>query len=238
MEVLKEGKNGRGAGVNPCRDCKIFMFERARKFADGKKIDLIVTGEVLGERPMSQMKRSMDLIEEQSELKGRLLRPLSAKLLPETNAEKEGLVDRSKLYDIHGRRREKQIALANKFKIKFPDPAGGCLLCERFLKKRFEFIFKRGISEKELPLTYVGRQFIINGSWIILGRDKKENDLIESVGNNEVGRLITSEDLKITGPSVVILDGKVLDKKVHELIRAYSKEGSLELRKKFEKYKL
>ncbi len=238
LEVLKEGKHGRGASVNPCRDCKIFMFERAKKFADDKKIDLIVTGEVLGERPMSQLRKSMDLIEEQSDLKGRLLRPLSAKLLPETNAEKQGLVDRSKLYDIQGRRREKQIALANKFKIKFPSPAGGCLLCERLLKKRFEFIFKRGITENELPLTYVGRQFVINGSWIILGRDEKENGLIESVGNKGVGRLITSEDLGIIGGSVVVLDGKVSDKKIHELIRAYSKEGNLELRKKFEKYKL
>jgi tRNA-uridine 2-sulfurtransferase len=238
MEVLKEGKNGRGASVNPCRDCKIFMFERAKKFADDKKIDLIVTGEVLGERPMSQMKKSMDLIEEQSDLKGRLLRPLSAKLLPETNAEKQGLVDREKLYDIHGRRREKQMALANKFKIKYPAPAGGCLLCEKFLKKRFEFLFKRGITEKELPLTYVGRQFIINGSWIILGRDKKENDLIEMVGNNGVGKLITSDDVEVIGPSVVVLDGKVSDKKIHELIRSYSKEGSLELRKNFEKFKL
>jgi len=237
--VLKEGKNGRGQGVNPCRDCKIFMFERAKKFADDKKIDLIVTGEVLGERPMSQLRKSMDLIEDQSDLKGRLLRPLSAKLLPETNAEKEGLVNRSKLYDIQGRRREKQMALAEKFKIKYPAPAGGCLLCEKFLKKRFKFLFERGITEKELSLTYIGRQFIINGSWIILGRDQKENGLIEMVGKDEsVCRLITSEDIGIIGGSVAVLDGKVSDKKVHELIKAYSKEGSLEARRKFEKFKL
>ena len=119
MKLLKEAKHGRGAGVNPCRDCKIFMFKHAKKFAKSKGIDVIVTGEVLGERPMSQLKGSMMLIEAAAGLKGKVLRPLSAKLLPETIWEKKGLVDREKLYDIHGRRREKQIALANKFKIKF-----------------------------------------------------------------------------------------------------------------------
>lgn len=235
LEVIKEAKHGRGASVNPCRDCKIFMFERAKKYADEKGIDLIVTGEVLGERPMSQLRKSMDLIEEESDLKGRLLRPLSAKLLPETNAEKEGLVDRDKLYDIQGRKRDKQIALAKKFKIKYPHPAGGCLLCEKLYKKRFEFIFERGLDEKELPLTYIGRHFVINGSWIVLGRNKKENDLIESLG---VGKLFTADELGILGPSVIVLGGKVSKKKIHDLIIAYSREGNLKLRSKFEKFKL
>lgn len=262
MKILKKGSHGRGAGVNPCRDCKIFMFERVKKFADKKKINLIVTGDVLGERPMSQMKSSLMLIEERSGLKGRILRPLSAKLLPETEAEKKGLVDREKLYDIQGRRREKQIALAKKFKIKYPHPAGGCLLCERLLIKRFEFLFKRGLKEKEIPLVNIGRHFKIpenqrfsvsktserayarkskqevsdNDCWVVLGRNEKENEIIETVGKN-TGELIIPDFI---GPSALIIDkyDNKLKEKVNDLIKTYSKKGSIKERKRFEKYKL
>jgi len=236
MKILKKGSHGRGAGVNPCRDCKIFMFERVKKFADKKKINLIVTGDVLGERPMSQMKSSLMLIEERSGLKGRILRPLSAKLLPETEAEKKGLVDRDKLYDIQGRRREKQIALAKKFKIKYPHPAGGCLLCERLLIKRFEFLFKRGLKEKEIPLVNIGRHFKIDNCWVVLGRNEKENEVIETVGKN-TGELIIPSFI---GPSALIMDkyDNKLKEKVNDLIKSYSKQGSLKERRKFEKYKL
>jgi tRNA-specific 2-thiouridylase len=232
---ISHAKYGRGQGANPCKDCKIFMFNLAKEFADEKGIGLIVTGEVLGERPMSQLKNSMNLIEEQSSLKGRLLRPLSAKLLPETEAEKQGLVDRSKFYDIQGRKRDKQIELAKKFKIKYPHPAGGCLLCEKLLKDRFLYLFKRGVSDKELGLVVLGRHFVINGSWIILGRNEQENKILEDL---DVGKVFTAEDLDVIGPSAVAVGGKVSKKKVGDLIIAYSKEGNLELRKNFEKYKL
>ena len=166
-----------------------------------------------------------------------MLRPLSAKLLPETNAEKKGLVDRSKLHNVQGRKRDVQIELANKFKIKYPHPAGGCLLCEKLLKDRFLYLFKRGISEKELLLVILGRHFVINDSWIILGRNEQENKVLEDLGL-DVGRLFTSENFNVIGPSVVVVGGKVPKKKVSDLIIAYSKEGNLELRKKFDKYKL
>jgi tRNA-uridine 2-sulfurtransferase len=234
MEVLKKGEHGRGASVNPCRDCKIFMFERAREYGKKLGIDLIVTGEVLGERPMSQLRKSMDLIEDKSKLKGKLLRPLSAKLLPETDAEKQGLVDREKLYDIHGRRREKQMALAKKFKIKYPSPAGGCLLCAKELKKRFEFLFERGLDEKEVLIAQIGRHFIINNCWIVLGRNKEENKVIEDLKHGEV---ISPEFL---GPTATILDKHNKDTRglVEELIFAYSKQGSEKDKKMFEEYKL
>ena len=125
LSVIKKAENGRGAGMNPCIDCRIFMFKKIKEFSNSQGIDLIVTGEVLGERPMSQMKKSMFLIEEESGLKGRILRPLSAKLLPEIKVEINGLVDRKKLYEIQGRQRKKQIKLANKFRIDFPSPGGG-----------------------------------------------------------------------------------------------------------------
>ena len=87
LNTIKEAKHGTGAGINPCIDCRLFLLKEGKKIADDMKIDLIVTGEVLGERPMSQMMRGIKLVEEKSGLTGRLLRPLSAKLLPETEFE-------------------------------------------------------------------------------------------------------------------------------------------------------
>lgn len=239
MEVLKKAKHGRGSSVNPCKDCKIFMFKKAKEFADKRKIDLIVTGEVLGQRPMSQLKKSIELIEAKSELKGRILKPLSAKLLPETNAEKSGLIDREKLYSIQGRRRIEQIKLAEKFKINYPNPAGGCSLCEKDFKKRFELIFKRGLDEKEIPIMNLGKHFLVDDSWVVLGRNEIENRIIE---NLEIPskRIFTSETLGFIGPTAIILDNckKITENKVKKLIKAYSKEGSLKLKKGFEKLKI
>lgn len=245
VKVIKKAVHGTGAGMNPCIDCRIFMLKKAKKFADKNKIDLIVTGEVLGERPMSQMKKSMDLVEEESGLKGRLLRPLSAKLLPETDMEQKGLVDREKLLDIHGRRRERQIKLAKKFRIKYPHPAGGCLLCEKELKKRLRYLLKRGIDEDEVKLIGIGRHFVINKYWIVLGRNENENKIIELIGKKYI--LILP---KFPGPSAVIFcetytnfqlshpKKREIINKIAKLIVAYSKKGSLKERKRFEEFKV
>ena len=234
LDVINKADHGTGAGVNPCVDCRIFMFTKAREIADERGIDLVVSGEVLGERPMSQMKKSMNQVEEESGLSGRLLRPLSAKLLPETNAEKEGLVDRETLSDIHGRRREKQIAMAKKFDITYPQPAGGCLLCEKELKRRLRKLLERGMDSKEIHLVGVGRHFFMDDSWIILGRNQDENKILEGIG---IGKLVKPEGFM--GPTVLVLDkfSKEIEEKVNELMIAYSKKGSLEERKKFEKWR-
>jgi len=214
FDVVKKPKYGRGAGVNPCVDCRIFMFSKAKEFADKNKIEFIATGEVEGQRPMSQMKKSLNLIKEKSGLKKRLLRPLAE-------------------FGIIGRRRDKQMALAKKFKISYPHPAGGCVLCEKELKKRFEFLFKRGINEKEINFVNVGRHFVIEGCWIVLGRNEKENKILESFGKN----VIVPD---FSAPSALILDKckKETEEKVNKLIEAYSKKGSLEERKKFERRKI
>jgi 7-cyano-7-deazaguanine synthase in queuosine biosynthesis len=220
LEVIKEAKNGRGSGVNPCRDCRIFMLKKAKEFADAKKIKLIVTGEVLDERPMSQTKKSIRLIEREADLAGRIYRPLI------------------EIYKIQGRRRLKQIELARKFKIDYPEPGGGCLLCEKNLKERFKFLFKRGINETELLLTGVGRHFVIDGSWIVIGRNEEESKIIERVGG-DIGKLIVSEN--IPAPSAVIISKEIskgIINKTENLVKAYSKEGSLEERKKFEEWKI
>ena len=135
--MLRCPKYGYGKNMNPCIDCKIFMLKKAKKHARDIGADFIFTGEVLGERPKSQHAPALHIIENEAGLKGRLLRPLSAKLMHETVAEKKGLVDRAKLMNIQGRSRKPQFQLAREFGItRFPSPAGGCLLtCEEYSKK-------------------------------------------------------------------------------------------------------
>jgi len=234
LEIIKQGKHGRGKGVNPCVDCKIFIHSKAKKYADSKKINLIVNGDVLGERPMSQMEKSTKTIEEKSGLTGRLLRPLSAKKFPPTEAEKSGLINREKLYSIHGRKRDEQIILAKKFGISFPHPAGGCILCEKYLKKKFEFLLKRGLKKSELPLVNIGRHFKLENQWIILGRNKSENNILKKHKKN--GKLI---EPKIPGPSALIIgkNQKEILETTQKIMTAYSQKD-LSKRKYFDKWRL
>jgi len=235
LEIIKKFEHGRGSGLNPCIDCRIFILKKAKEIADKENIELIVTGEVLGERPMSQHKKAMKIIEEKSGLSSRILRPLSAKLLSETNAEKNKLIDREKLYSIQGRRRAEQIKLAEKFKINFPTPAGGCLLCEKELKKRFKILLNKNlINEKTLGLISIGRHFFIENFWIVIGRDEKENALIE---NMQIGELIGPFKNKPSARIISKLKSEKIKNTVDELINSYSKNSSLEQRKKFEEYK-
>jgi len=223
LDVIKNPKYGRGAGINPCIDCRIFILKKAKEFADKKGIELIVTGEVAGQRPMSQQKNQIKLIEKEAGLQGRIIRPL---------------ID----IGIFGRRRVKQIALAEKFKIKYPHPAGGCLLCEKALKKRLEFLLKRGLNEKEIELIGIGRHFMFGKNWVVLGRDEEENKVIES---SRAGKVIEPDFI---GPSAVIMGKapasptiappKKIINKVNKLIQAYSKKGGLKDRTKFDKLKL
>ncbi|MBD3247436.1 hypothetical protein GF378_02340 [Candidatus Pacearchaeota archaeon] len=222
LEMLKNPKHGRGAGVNPCIDCRLFMVKKAKEFLDKKEIKFLVTGEVLGQRPMSQHKKGLDIVAEKSGLGKRLIRPLIEQ-------------------GIRGRSRQKQMKMAEKFGINYPNPAGGCLLCEKFLKDKFEFLFKRGLKQEELNLINIGRHFSVDNAWVILGRDKKENDLIEDFAkaNNYESHLVFPEK-GVMGPTGIILgktNPKIKDK-VKNIVNAYSKAGSIKQRKQFEKYKL
>jgi tRNA U34 2-thiouridine synthase MnmA/TrmU len=137
LEIVRNPRFGRGSGMNPCIDCRIFMLRNAKQVAEEKKARFIFTGEVVGQRPMSQHWRALKLIEREAGLEGKLLRPLCAKLLPETEAEKMGWVNRNALLDISGRGRKTQIALATeKGILDYPCPAGGCLLTSREFSTR------------------------------------------------------------------------------------------------------
>ena len=181
LRMLRNPKHGYGRNMNPCIDCRIFLFKKAKKYAKEIGAGFIFTGEVLDERPMSQHYPAMKLIEKEAGLEGKVLRPLSARLLPETEAEKKGLVDRAKLLDIQGRSRKPQFKLAEEYGIKdFPCPAGGCLLTyEEYAKKiRDLFAHKKRISMADIALLRIGRHFRFGKNKIIVGRNEEDNKLL------------------------------------------------------------
>ena len=199
LGVIRKPKFKRGTCLNPCIDCRIFLLKKTKDFADKKKINFIATGEVKGQRPMSQMEKSMEIIEKESGLKNRILRPLSDKSFP---------------YKIQGRRRDKQIALARKFKISYPTPAGGCLLCERlYCEKLKKILNKKNLDYNDIKLLKTGRHF--KSSQIILGRNEKENNLLEK---KKAIKVIPKQP----GPSALVKNKKYV-KEAKELIQKYSK---------------
>ncbi len=183
LKIIRDPKYGYGKNMNPCIDCRIFILKRAKKLAEEIDADFIFTGEVLDERPMSQHLAALKIIEEETGLKDNILRPLSAKLLPETAIEKKGLVDREKLLGIRGRSRKPQLKLAEEFNIKsFPSPAGGCLLtCREYTDKlRDLFKHKKQCSIADAVLLSIGRHFRFGKNKIIVGRNEVENDALKT----------------------------------------------------------
>jgi tRNA-specific 2-thiouridylase len=181
LKVVRKPKHGYGRNMNPCIDCRIFMMKKAKKYAKEIGASFIFTGEVLGERPMSQHFRALQIVEEESGLKGKLLRPLSARLLPATEAEKKGLVNRKKLLSIRGRSRKPQIKLAEEFNIKdYPCPAGGCLLTYKEYANKLRDLFqhKKRCSMADVTLLKVGRHFRFGANKIIVGRNEAENKIL------------------------------------------------------------
>jgi len=184
LEILKKPKYGFGKNMNPCIDCHALMFKKAGEYMTKIGASFILSGEVLGERPMSQNRDSLSIIERESGFEGRILRPLSALLLAETIPEKEGLVDRNKLLDISGRSRKRQIELAAKMGIKdYPSPAGGCKLTEPVFSKRLRDLFTQGVfSLEEIELLKLGRHFRLSKDIkLVVGRNKEENEQLQNI---------------------------------------------------------
>ena len=179
LQVLRNPRHGYGKNFNPCIDCKIFLFSRAREILEGEKADFLISGEVLGQRPMSQRRDTMRIVERDSGSEGILLRPLCAQLLKPTRAETEGLVDRSRLLGITGRGRKPQMALAESMGIRhYPTPAGGCLLTDPELAGRIRKLFTQSseVSVDEILLLQVGRHFQISADQhLAVGRREAEN---------------------------------------------------------------
>jgi tRNA-uridine 2-sulfurtransferase len=184
LRLVKKPPRGYGKSMNPCIDCHALMLKKAKEIMEKEKFDFVATGEVLGERPMSQNKQSLAIVEKESSLKGRLLRPLSAKLLEPTVPEKEGLVDRDLLMDISGRSRKKQIEMARDWEIEwYPAPAGGCLLTDPLFGKKLKELLERytGFDGDDVQLLKIGRHFWEKGNKIVVGRNKEENERIKEL---------------------------------------------------------
>jgi tRNA U34 2-thiouridine synthase MnmA/TrmU len=184
LDVVKHPKHGYGSNMNPCIDCRIFMLKKTKAYMEVASASFIVTGEVLGQRPMSQRRDAMRLIEKEAGLEGFILRPLSAKFLPVTIPEKEGWVDREKLLSIQGRSRKPQMKLADHFGIRdYPCPAGGCLLTDPGFARRMKDLihYDPNFSLNDVHLLKVGRHFRFSPRLkLVVGRNEEENQKIQT----------------------------------------------------------
>lgn len=185
IDIVKNPKFGHGKNMNPCMDCRILMLKEAKEFMLMTGSEFIITGEVIGQRPMSQRRDALNIIDREAGLRGYVLRPLSAKLMKPTIAEEQNIVDRGMLFGFSGRSRKPQMALANEYSLTdYPSPAGGCLLTEPNYSFRLRELLDHDSSPSltDFRLLRIGRHFRLKqGCKIIVGRDMAENDAILSL---------------------------------------------------------
>ena len=230
LRVVLDPQYGYGSGMNPCIDCRIFLLRQAKAWMEAHDHHFVFTGEVVGQRPKSQMRPTLTLVERESGLGGLLVRPLSAKLLAPTLPEIRGWVDRDRLYGIGGRGRREQIALAERFGIQdYPQPSGGCcyLIDQTYSRRLRDFLDHEGAdaltSERAQHLA-VGRHVRLpSGRKVIVGRHAGENAYLEA--RPEVGILLTTLDCP--GP-VTLVPGQPSDEELAlaaQITASYSDEG-------------
>jgi len=211
LDMLTNPSHGYGSQMNICIDCRILMWKKAKELAEKIGAEHFVTGEVLDERPFSQRLPVIRLIEREAGLEGRILRPLSAKLLPETELEREGLIDRQALYSIRGRRRLPQMRLADELNIRdYPCPSGGCLLTDpNFARRLREHMAHEGRPTLDhVALLKLGRHFRLGTTKVIVGRNEGENRVLTSMAE---GRGIPCMDVvDFMGPVTLIM-GNIKD---------------------------
>jgi len=207
LEVIAAPKHGFGKHMNPCIDCHALMVRRAGERMEALGASFVVTGEVVGQRPKSQMRFGLEAVERESGLEGLLLRPLSAKLLAPTIPEREGWVDRERLLGLHGRTRKPQLELARKYGItKYLSPAGGCLLTDENFARALSDLRAHGqMSVPEIRLLSVGRQFRLSDrAKLSVGRNHAENEALFEL-KPEGGLFVKALDCK--GPVGVLSAG-------------------------------
>lgn len=232
LRMLAAPRHGYGRNFNPCVDCKVMLLKKAVGLMLEIGASFIITGEVVGQRPMSQRRDTLRIIERDSGAEKYLVRPLCAKNLPPSRAEKEGLVDREKLLAFHGRGRQAQIALAEKLGIQeYQSPSGGCSLTDPNRAVRVASFYEKHSSAtvNEARLLLVGRHFHLpEGGWLVLGRNEKENVNLE--------QLVLPEDLTLINTSrpgpLGLLRSSSLDKETAlaaAIVVRYSKKDADEV---------
>ena len=204
IEMIKNPKHGYGKNMNPCIDCRLFIFKKAKEYMEEIGAKFIFTGEVLGQRPMSQHKKALHLIEKESGLENLVVRPLSAGLLKPTIPEEKQWINRDKLLSIQGRRRLPQMELADELGIKdYPCPAGGCRLTDPGFAKRLKESFDHGEDKiSEIQLLKYGRHFRLDGgAKVVVGRNEEENKaLLRFFNKND----ILMEVVGVGSPTVLL----------------------------------
>lgn len=230
LKIVEHPRFGYGRGMNPCLDCRIFMLKKAAAIMEDEKALFIVTGEVLGQRPMSQHHTALDIIERESGLTGRILRPLSAHWLRPTIPEQKGWVDRARLLAIRGRSRSGQLALAKQKDVKlFGCPSGGCLLTDSVIARRLRDLFRYSpeYDMRDAKLVTFGRHFRVHPNLkVIIGRNQIENDRLQQIGT-EWPRLEIAET---PGP-VMLIRGAMCDwakQPLARLLRHYTPKATAE----------
>ncbi len=215
IEIVKYPVFGHGKNMNPCIDCRILMLREAKDLMEMTGADFIVTGEVVGQRPMSQRRDTLNIIDREAGVKGYVVRPLSARILAVTEPERRGLVKREFLYGFNGRSRKPQMALAEEFDLTdYPAPAGGCLLTEPNFAFRLRELLSMtpDPSQRDLNLLRLGRHFRLSpGCKVVVGRDERENGAIEAVAGTD-DCLFMVED---TGSPTALLSGDGSENFIH-----------------------
>ena len=230
LELLKKPAHGFGKNFNPCVDCKILLLTEAQKMMPEIGASFLVTGEVIGQRPMSQRRDTLRVIERDSNCEGFLVRPLCAKNLAPTQAEIDGLIDREQLLNFSGRNRSPQIQLAKQFGITdYPSPAGGCILTDPILSLRIQEYYEthEPIILENILLVMVGRQFKLpSGAWLVVGRDESENIKIKNLRQSGDWLL---EPKDIPGPSALLRYSSAREelKTAASIVVRYSKKSAV-----------
>lgn len=238
LELVRNPKHGYGKGMNPCIDCRIFLLRKAKEYLAESGADFVITGEVLGQRPMSQRRHTLDIIERESGLAGRLLRPLSAKHFEPTLPEQEGWVDREKLLAIQGRSRKEQMQLAEELDVKnYPCPAGGCLLTEVSFVSKVRDVFDHSdqLNLRDFRLLKVARHFRVGPrTKVLIGRNEAENELLSRNIQPGEATLRWIEGSSPLGVVMGTVDDALLDISAKILLRYTRAEAGAECRIKVE----
>ena len=204
QDVLFDPKHGYGKNFNPCIDCHAKMFSVAKRIMEAEGASFLVSGEVMGQRPMSQNKDALQTVLNESNCDGLLLRPMSAKMLAPTIAEDNGWVDREKLEGITGRSRDRQLELAKEIGLEdFESPGGGCLLTdENFSKKMFDIVKHDTFEVRDIPVMKFGRHLRISDvAKLVVGRNKEENEHLQNIDNDKYYHIKT---VGLPGPHALL----------------------------------
>ncbi|MFA5144710.1 MAG: tRNA 4-thiouridine(8) synthase ThiI [Candidatus Omnitrophota bacterium] len=202
LEIVKKPRHGYGSNMNPCIDCRILLFKKAKDAMQQEGASFVITGEVLGQRPMSQKLNTMRLIEKESGLEGLVLRPLSAKVLEPSIPEKQGWVMKDKLLAISGRGRREQIAFARELGVNdYPCPSGGCLLTDPEFSKRLKELMRHDqLDLDNVWLLKVGRHFRLSDKVkLVVGRNEKENERLLNLARGDDYLFFPND--KLAGPT-------------------------------------